>query len=830
MTDSNDVPARPSTTRRLTRGYAVGVGLSAALALGTAALLFTVAGTDTPISFSDALAQQARAATLQRIAIGFCVTLLGVLVVESLFVFRPAMQALAALLRDQEVVKSELYAKAEEMYANSVAQEIQNDTLQSQQQTLLEQQDELLAQQTTLIEQRDHLEQRTNELSRLTAILDATPDAVAVFSLTGDVLYTNAAAEQHLQHVRKRDWTHASHLLSPASVRQLRDVGFPRAIRSGVWQGEAMLRSRGAPSRTVVQTLLAHRGPDGRVATISVLLQDITQQKLLHDALSEGEARNRAVIEALTEGVIVQDREGRMVTWNSSAERILGLDGRQMSGVTSYDARWAPVDEHGETLPAERHPITRARIEGISIDSEVMGVCRGDGERVWLSVNATPMSPHPDPTAPAAVATFTDITKARLAAHELETLSVVARQSDHAIATTDAGGSTTWVNPAWERLTGFALADVLGRRPGDLLQGTHTNTETVAQLRMAVRSGSSWSGELLNYRRDGTPYWIEMNITPSLDSTGSITGFVGLSRDITARRNADRERQQLAAAVAVTADGIAITGVSGALEFVNHAFARMHGVKAADLLQTPWAALYEAEEGKRLVRDAIPEVTQVGFWHGEAAGRHHDGTTYPQELSLTLLPHGGLVAVARDISERKAAEARLLHLSVRDELTSLYNRRGFLEQAESALKLATRQGVPCALLYGDLDSFKSVNDNFGHNIGDSALKTIAWILSSTFRDTDLIARLGGDEFTVLAINAKPEDISVILERIDDAVTRSNVARSVEPSQAWHLGISLGVAHFDAAAPTDVEALLRIADAAQYERKRARKARAAVQHI
>ena len=160
----------------------------------------------------------------------------------------------------------------------------------------------------------------------------------------------------------------------------------------------------------------------------------------------------------------------------------------------------------------------------------------------------------------------------------------------------------------------------------------------------------------------------------------------------------------------------------------------------------------------------------------------------------------------------------------------MYNRRGFLEQAESALKLATRQGVPCALLYGDLDSFKSVNDNFGHDIGDSALKTIAWILSSTFRDTDLIARLGGDEFTVLAINAKPEDISVILERIDDAVTRSNVARSVEPSQAWHLGISLGVAHFDAAAPTDVEALLRIADAAQYERKRARKARAAVQHI
>jgi diguanylate cyclase (GGDEF)-like protein/PAS domain S-box-containing protein len=304
-----------------------------------------------------------------------------------------------------------------------------------------------------------------------------------------------------------------------------------------------------------------------------------------------------------------------------------------------------------------------------------------------------------------------------------------------------------------------------------------------------------------------------------------VTGFVGLSRDITARRTADRERQQLAAAVAVTADGIAITGVSGALEFVNHAFARMYGRKAAELLQTPWASLYEAEEAKRLVQDAIPEVTQVGFWHGEATGVLPDGSTYPQDLSLTLLPHGGMVAVARDISERKAAEERLLRLSVRDELTSLYNRRGFLERAESLLKLSARQGVSCALLYGDLDSFKSVNDCFGHDVGDSALKTTAWILSNTFRDTDLIARLGGDEFTILAINVRPPDIALILERIDQAMVRSNTARAVDPGQAWHLGISLGVAYFDPQRPTDVESLLRSADSAQYEVKRARKAAA-----
>ena len=802
-----------SSTRRLTRSYLLGLGLVAAVAFGTTALILAVANEDVPV------------AHLRQIAIGFCVTMFAVLIFEALAVFVPATKAIDALLREEDAIKRALYAQAKEMQENAAVQELQNETLQAQQTTLLEQQEELLAQQSTLIEQRDHLELRTTELSRLTAILDATPDAVAVFSLTGDVLYTNSAAEQLLQRVRRRDWTQAAHLLTPASVRQLRDTGFPRAIRKGLWQGESTLRSTGGPERTVVHTLLAHRGPDGRVATIAVMLQDITEQKVLHVQLAEGEARNRAIIDALAEGVVVQDFCGRIITWNASAERILGMTADQLMGRTSVDPGWKSVDARGDELPGDQHPISRARTTGTSIDGEVLAVHRGDGSRVWLSVNARPMRRSADDSAPAAVATFTDITQARSIAHELETLSVVARQSDHAIVTTDATGLLTWTNPAWERLTGFTLAESLGRRPGALLQGTHSSTETAAQMRDAIRSARSWNGEILNYRRGGAPHWIEINITPTLDAAGVLTGFVGLSRDITARRNADREREQLAAAVAVTADGIAITGVSGALEFVNHAFARMHGHKAADVLQSSWSTLYEHEEVKRLLRDAIPEVTQVGFWQGEATGRRTDGTVYPQELSLTLLPHGGLVAVTRDITDRKVAEERLLNMSLRDELTKLYNRRGFLEQAESALKLAARQGVPCALLYGDLDSFKAVNDGFGHDAGDSALRAIARILSTSFRQTDLIARLGGDEFTILAIDIPADDVTLIIDRIDASIDGSNERRSEDPAQAWRLGISLGVALFDPAAPVDVEVLLRRADEAQYEKKRQRKARA-----
>ena len=804
-------------------------GSPRAIEMGAEALAAQTARFSDAIDALDAgtvAAQAADVRRLQRLALGFLVTLVAVLVFEWLMVFRPSARTIGRLLRAQADAARELRLKTVAMERINAKQEDQNSTLQTQRETLLEQQDELVAQQRALIEQRDHLEERAAELSRLTAILDATPDAVAVFSLTGGLLYSNSAADDLLTHARERNWTHAAHLLMPSSLRRLRDVGFPRAIRRGLWQSEVQLRARVGPERSAILTLLAHRDVDGRVTTVSVMLQDISEQMRMQGLLSEGERRNRAVIDALAEGVLVQDASGRSITWNAGAERILGVTGDQLASRTAFDAAWQLVDERGAPYDMTRHPIARATREGALVDGEVLGVSRGDGTTVWVSMNARPMTAADSESGATAVATFTDITRARAVARELETLSLVARQSDHSILTTDAGGVITWVNHSFERLTGFTLADAVGRKPGELLQGPKTNPDVVAQIRTAVRTGSSFAGELLNYRREGSPYWVELNITPTFDDTGALAGFVGLSRDITARRDADREREQLAAAVSVTADGIAITGVSGSLDFVNHAFARMHGATPDDLIDTPWAALYDPEESRRLVRDAIGVVTQVGFWQGEATGRKADGTAYPQELSLTLLPHGGLVAVARDISDRKAVEARLLHLSVRDELTSLYNRRGFLEQADLMLSLAQRQGLRCALLYGDLDAFKTVNDGFGHNAGDAALVEIAGILSGTFRKTDLIARLGGDEFTILAIDLDPADVTRLIDRVNEAVATSNTMRAGDPMHGWRLGISLGVAYFDPATPENVETLLRSADAAQYEQKRRKKSQAA----
>ena len=776
-------------------------------------------------TITDNLAREQREemVRLQGMTVAYTCLLWLLLVLTHIIVFRPALRSLASSLRSQHEDNARLAQQTIQMQLVADELSATNVELEAQREELVRHHDEMMHQHELLEQQRETLIRRTRELTRLSAIMDATPDPVAVYSVDGKMEYANEAALQILQPTEHGgDWRRIFRNFSSWAARQLHDTSIPYAIQHGAWQGESALRGSDGEDRPVLQTVLAHYGADGSVRTISTILHDITEQKQMQRELAEREARNRAVIGSLAEGMIVQDCEGRIVAWNQSAERILRLTGDQLSGRTSMDPNWCAIDPMEQPIPGDRHPIVRARVDGEHVDGELQGVRRGDGSLVWLSVNARPMYRDGDGDHRGAVATFTDVTQQRALAHELETLSVVARQSDYAVVTTNESSKITWVNPAWERLTGYTVAEAKGCLPAHISEGPHTDAETIARRRSALLAGESFTGDLLQYRKDGTPYWIELAITPLHDAHGKTTGHVSLSRDITTRRAADRERHQLAAALAVTADGIAITGVGGALEFVNHAYARMHAARPGELIATPWSALYEPEESRRLVATAIPEVTSVGFWQGESTGRRIDGTLFPQELSLTLLPQGGLVAVARDVTERQAVQEQLRHHSVHDDLTGLFNRRGFMSQTSRFLDLAARQGKQCALIYGDLDGFKGINDAYGHSFGDAALIEMGAILTASVRTTDLVARLGGDEFTIFAYELEPDSVVLLLDRISTAIDASNEARRNDPCRDWHLGLSLGVAYFDPETPNGVETMLRAADAAQYAEKARRK--------
>ena len=175
--------------------------------------------------------------------------------------------------------------------------------------------------------------------------------------------------------------------------------------------------------------------------------------------------------------------------------------------------------------------------------------------------------------------------------------------------------------------------------------------------------------------------------------------------------------------------------------------------------------------------------------------------------------------VIRYAVERHRAQLELVRLSTRDELTGLYNRRGFFAAAEHQLRLAARGGRPLLLLYADLDGLKTVNDTLGHAAGDAAIQDAAWVLRHTFRAADIVARLGGDEFAVLVADANPEAAELVLARLASWQARLNA----EPGRTFAISLSAGTAsaastHADAGA---LESLLAAADAAAYEQKRAR---------
>jgi diguanylate cyclase (GGDEF)-like protein/PAS domain S-box-containing protein len=173
-----------------------------------------------------------------------------------------------------------------------------------------------------------------------------------------------------------------------------------------------------------------------------------------------------------------------------------------------------------------------------------------------------------------------------------------------------------------------------------------------------------------------------------------------------------------------------------------------------------------------------------------------------------------IVGAMVDITDRKRAEEALRTLSLADELTDLYNRRGFFTIAEQQLKIAKRMEKRMMLLFADLDGLKWINDNLGHQEGDMALIDVANILKKTFRESDFIARIGGDEFVVLGIEAEEPDAGMLANRLLENVKSHNEKRM----RSYSLSISTGIAHYDPDNPCSIDELLAGADKLMYEQK------------
>ena len=266
-------------------------------------------------------------------------------------------------------------------------------------------------------------------------------------------------------------------------------------------------------------------------------------------------------------------------------------------------------------------------------------------------------------------------------------------------------------------------------------------------------------------------------------------------------------------------DGILVLDSSGRVTECNAAARRLFGCAGRPCVHHRLAQLF------RELPLPGGGVSETQGRPVEAVAQRLDGTTFPVEIALAPIRDaagwGLFVATFRDITERKRWERSLEALTFVDDLTGLYNRRGFSMFASQQMRLAARTGQQVVLVSVDLDGLKTINDTFGHHEGDRAILEMAVILRRSFRESDVIARFGGDEFVVLATEAEGTGAESSLERLAERIA----LRNRHGDLPWTLAASFGWTRIDPRSAPPLGDLLAIADARMYEAKRAGRASA-----
>jgi diguanylate cyclase (GGDEF)-like protein/PAS domain S-box-containing protein len=321
----------------------------------------------------------------------------------------------------------------------------------------------------------------------------------------------------------------------------------------------------------------------------------------------------------------------------------------------------------------------------------------------------------------------------------------------------------------------------------------------------------------LNIERSGLFILLAVAGSMLIIAAGAIVLYVRQARET-------ETNLRIAAAAFDVQEGMMITDAKGIIQRVNQAFTEITGYMADEVVgQTP--GLLSSGRHDAAFYDAMwEEINTSGGWQGEVINRRKNGEEFPEWLTITAVRgvHGEIthyVGTMNDISQRKEAEEEIRHLAFYDALTQLPNRRLLTDRLKQAMTASTRTGHCGALLFIDLDNFKTLNDSLGHDKGDLLLQQVAERLVQCVREGDTVSRFGGDEFVVML-----EDLS---DNLAEAATQTRVVGEkilamldqlyVLDGYKYHSTSSIGATLFQDHTDS-MDELLKQADLAMYQAK------------
>jgi diguanylate cyclase (GGDEF)-like protein/PAS domain S-box-containing protein len=524
-----------------------------------------------------------------------------------------------------------------------------------------------------------------------------------------------------------------------------------------------------------------------------------------------------SVLASLVEGIVVQDLTGRIVAFNASALRILGLTAEQLTGRSSLDPSWAAVHADGTPFPGEQHPSMVTLRTGEPLLGVLMGVRPPGGAIRWISINTQPFRDGHAGPLQGVVCSFQDITARRT--HEAAIRASEARfrglsaQAPVGIFLAGPGGDFQYVNEAWCEIAGTRPDATLGRGWAEAVH-PEDRESVLAAWKRAAATGEPYSGEFRFQRPDGEIRWVLATARILSDDLGRVSGFVGCVNDITERRGLEQEREEF---FELALDLLCVVDLDRGFTRVSRSVELTLGWTREELLGRPFLELVHPEDltaTEEALRHLVEGRATAGF---ETRYRCKDGSwkwlawRMPPPAPASRVLH----AVARDVTAQRREAERLVRLAESDPLTGAANRSRLEQAVVEAMARAEQSGEPFAVLFADLNHFKALNDRLGHAAGDQALQEVARRMRDHVRASDVVARVGGDEFAVVLEGVKTRETA---EDVAAKLVRAIVQPMHGLPSAPRLGVSIGVALWPEDGGSTAE-LLEFADRAMYRVKR-----------
>jgi len=401
----------------------------------------------------------------------------------------------------------------------------------------------------------------------------------------------------------------------------------------------------------------------------------------------------------------------------------------------------------------------------------------------------------------------------------------IVEQTNDAFILFDVSRRFIFANDALESITGYSAPDIAGMSFFTFIETLGLPDFLLEAESVRDRMDYYRSRDVVIIKKNQSRADVGIRFEVISDEKGSSQYTLMVISDISERKLAEVELR-VAATAFESQEGVMVTDAEKRILKVNRMFSVVTGYDASEVIGKTPSMLSSGHHDHMFFTEMWNRVNADGSWEGEMWNRRKNGEIYPQRLTITAVKDENshishYVGMFADISAYKEAEEKIRSLAFFDPLTGLPNRRLLMDRLNQALASSVRSGKEGALLFIDLDNFKTLNDTLGHDVGDQLLIQVAARLKNCIREGDTVARLGGDEFVVMLEGLEKQDIEaasqaeVVGDKILNTINMPYLLGSHEYSNSSSIGVTL----FGAQSST-VDDLLKQADIAMYQAKKA----------